>query len=496
MSLVSGDSSRQDSPELPTLGKNKRSNYKADAWFRSRGLTDSRIETNVLLPVFDFLVFIGCFATFFALRTGQATAVGLEWERLIPAFAYFCAIFVTVWVMGGYRAPAGFRRLSFAAEYFLAIAIGSLVGLFVVYAILTRSPLVLTESRSAYLLSSVAFAPVGLWFRILLARKTATTDQDHPYLVIGNGDSIEEFARAYLKLPLENPLVFLPTELKRPLEMEEFGRWADPTELHRSDLPLAYQAVVVCSPFSELPPAILERLVEVHFRLIPVINLAGFYSLHWRQVPLANLDLAWALEQDFSLAERSYYRYLKGLFDRLSAIAGILCLWPLMLLIGLIVKLQDGGPVFFCQPRVGRGRRTFTIYKFRTMQSSGDGSRYTAKNDPRVTPFGRLLRLTRLDELPQLLNILKGEMSLIGPRAEWTILVEEYERKIPAYHLRHMVKPGLTGWAQLNYPYGASLEDAAKKLAYDLYYLKYYSPILDVEIILKTLLSLVSFRGR
>jgi len=461
-----------------------------EAW-QGSGAMARKFQSNLLLPLLDVTVFLGCFAILFALRTGKPTFAGLEWERSIPALAYFGAIALTVWVMGGYRPPAGFRRLSFAAEFFLAVAIGSLAGLMLVYVILSRSPLMFTESRSVYAFSSVFFLPIGLYFRILLSRKVDRTNLSHPYLVVGDSAALGEFAEAYAKLPLANPLVYLPIN-----GAEAPGGRVGVDELDRRDLALHYDAVVVSSPFSELPAAVLERLVQIHFRVIPVMNLSGFYSMHWRQVPLANLDLAWALEQDFSLAERSYYRYLKGLFDRLAALSGLALLWPLMLVIALLVKLEDRGPVFFRQPRVGRGRRIFSILKFRTMQAEGGGARYTAVNDPRVTRMGRFLRRTRLDELPQLVNILRGEMSLIGPRAEWSVLVEEYEKKIPAYHLRHLVKPGLTGWAQLNFPYGSSLEDAMHKLAYDLYYLKYYSPILDLEIVLKTLLSMVSFRGR
>ena len=130
------------------------------------------------------------------------------------------------------------------------------------------------------------------------------------------------------------------------------------------------------------------------------------------------------------------------------------------------------------------------------MRVAQTGARYTAKGDKRITRVGRFLRASRLDELPQLWNVLKGDMSMIGPRAEWDLLVADYEKQIPCYHFRHLVRPGITGWAQVNYPYGASLEDTLRKLEYDLYYIRHFSFTLDASIILKTIHVMLFGRGR
>src|SRR5262249_4457704 len=139
------------------------------------------------------------------------------------------------------------------------------------------------------------------------------------------------------------------------------------------------------------------------------------------------------------------------------------------------IWFDDRGPVFFRQPRVGKNRVLFEIVKLRTMRVNSTGSAYTQTNDNRITRLGRFLRASRIDEVPQRWNVLVGDMSLIGPRAEWARLVDDYERQIPCYHFRHLVKPGITGWAQVNYPYGANLEDTLRKLEYDLYYIRYFS---------------------
>ncbi|MFM8683716.1 MAG: sugar transferase, partial [Chthoniobacterales bacterium] len=170
---------------------------------------------------------------------------------------------------------------------------------------------------------------------------------------------------------------------------------------------------------------------------------------------------------------------------------------PLMALVALAVVINSGFPILYRQERVGRGEGKFTLLKFRTMRvRKEEDDPYTRDGDTRITRVGRFLRLTRLDELPQIFNVLKGEMSIVGPRAEWSRIVADYETKIPSYHLRHLVKPGITGWAQVNYRYGSGLDDAIEKLRYDLYYIKNYSLVLDIEILLKTILKVFSFGGK
>src|SRR5262249_19647770 len=160
------------------------------------------------------------------------------------------------------------------------------------------------------------------------------------------------------------------------------------------------------------------------------------------------------------------------------------------------IWIGDRGPIFYHQTRVGKNRVPFQLIKFRTMRINADAYPYTRANDDRITPIGRWLRTTRLDEIPQLWNVFIGQMSLIGPPAEWIRLVEDYEQKIPCYHFRHLVKPGITGWAQVNYPYGASLEDTLRKLEYDLYYIRYFSFVLDASIVLKTIHIMIFGKGR
>jgi sugar transferase (PEP-CTERM system associated) len=182
------------------------------------------------------------------------------------------------------------------------------------------------------------------------------------------------------------------------------------------------------------------------------------------------------------------YRRLQRVFDIVSSLIGMALSFPLMVLTAVAIRIESPGPVFYTQERVGLYGRKFRIFKFRSMRVDAEahGPVWACENDSRVTRVGRVIRRLHIDETPQFFNILRGEMSLIGPRPERTEFVERLEERIPYYSERHLVKPGLTGWAQVSYPYGASFEDAREKHQYDLYYIKNQSPLLDAIILLET----------
>ena len=261
--------------------------------------------------------------------------------------------------------------------------------------------------------------------------------------------------------------------------------------------------MIFAESIEKLGPELLERLVRTQFQRTRVYTLESFYEAHWRHVPVHTIDPFWPLQMGFQLARISPYHYLKRVCDLLFSATLLLIFAPLFLLIFLLIWMENGRPAIFRQSRVGREGHIFTAYKFRTMfmrdQNGATEERadlYTRKGDPRVTRVGRWLRKLRLDELPQLWNVFKGDMSLIGPRAEWVRCAEQYEKGIPFYHFRHLVKPGITGWAQVNYPYGESDEDAVEKLQYDLYYIWHYSLKLDAMIVLKTVHTMLFGKGR
>jgi exopolysaccharide biosynthesis polyprenyl glycosylphosphotransferase len=179
----------------------------------------------------------------------------------------------------------------------------------------------------------------------------------------------------------------------------------------------------------------------------------------------------------------------KRAIDIIVSFAGLILSVPLLLLTALLIKLESRGPVFYRQERVGQNDRRFVLYKFRSMAQNAEanhGPVWASENDPRVTRVGAIIRKVRIDEIPQMINVLKGEMSFVGPRPERQFFVEQLKQKIPYYDLRHSVKPGITGWAQICYRYGDSEQDAVEKLQYDLYYIKHMSPIFDLQIIFES----------
>lgn len=230
---------------------------------------------------------------------------------------------------------------------------------------------------------------------------------------------------------------------------------------------------------------------------IEVVDAPSFYEQMTGKLLLESITPSWFIFSG-GFRIKPWRRSVKRVMDLCCAAIGICMTLPLFPFIALAIKLDSPGPVFFRQKRVGEKEKSFTLYKFRTMRSdaeSGTGAVWAQANDPRVTRVGEFFRKSRIDELPQLFNVLKGDMSLIGPRPERPEFVEQLKEVIPYYSERHFVRPGVTGWAQVSYPYGASVEDALEKLRYDLYYIKNISLVFDLVIILETLKVVLFRRG-
>lgn len=235
-------------------------------------------------------------------------------------------------------------------------------------------------------------------------------------------------------------------------------------------------------------PGAMNWLVPCLQRGYRVTNEATFYETATGQILVDEITPDWFLFADLKV-HCDQRATLKRLLDLGTAALGLVLTVPIWPLIALAIKLCDGGPVFYSQTRVGQGGRIFRLHKFRTMRTDAENGKsvWASPNDPRVTAVGRFLRLSRLDELPQLFNVLVGDMSVVGPRPERPDIVHELVEKIPYYAERHLVKPGVTGWAQISFRYGASVEDARRKLQFDLYYLKHMSFELDTIILFRTL---------
>jgi exopolysaccharide biosynthesis polyprenyl glycosylphosphotransferase len=243
--------------------------------------------------------------------------------------------------------------------------------------------------------------------------------------------------------------------------------------------------------------AALEHLMKLRNQGLLVLSLFGWCEHVLQRFPPDILDDADLLRAEFYIPDGSVQSRIKRLGDVAVSALLLVLTSPLIILCAIGIKATDSGPIFYSQIRSGFNGKPFRIWKLRTMRINAemDGPKWAEVRDRRITPIGRLLRITRIDELPQLTTVLLGEMSLIGPRPERPEFEEVLKQQITHYSLRHLMQPGLSGWAQVNYPYGASIEDAANKLSYDLYYLRNYSFALDLLILFKTIRLVFNAQG-
>ncbi|MCB1971016.1 MAG: TIGR03013 family PEP-CTERM/XrtA system glycosyltransferase [Geminicoccaceae bacterium] len=246
--------------------------------------------------------------------------------------------------------------------------------------------------------------------------------------------------------------------------------------------------IVVAVEDSQAPNVPIRPLLECRLAGLPLSDHVAFAERETGRVDLTQLQKSWLIFSDGFDSSRLDLVAKRILDVVISLFVLILCV-PLMLMAAIAVKLEDGGPVIYSQTRVGRNGQLFMLHKFRSMRTDAEklGAQWAAENDPRVTRTGRFLRATRIDELPQLWNVLHGEMSFVGPRPERPVFVTELERELPYFNERHRIKPGISGWAQVNHEYAATIEDTRVKLEYDMYYVKNWSLFLDFLIIAQTL---------
>jgi sugar transferase (PEP-CTERM system associated) len=241
----------------------------------------------------------------------------------------------------------------------------------------------------------------------------------------------------------------------------------------------------------------LQDVLNCKFSGIEVVDAPSFYEELTGKLLIENITPSWFIFSN-GFRMNATIRFIKRMFDIMCSLAGLVVALPFFPLIALMIKIDSRGPIFFKQVRVGEMDKDFVLYKLRTMRQDAEhttGAVWAQTYDPRITRLGRFLRKTRIDELPQLYNVLKGEMSFVGPRPERPEFVGKLKDVVPYYSERHFVKPGITGWAQIRYPYGASAKDALEKLRYDLYYIKNMSVFLELTIVLETIKVMLFGRG-
>jgi sugar transferase (PEP-CTERM system associated) len=414
-------------------------------------------------------------------------------EFLLPALAFSGTIIVAMVAMGVYesRIREGFAAMMLRTAVAIFL-LGSLATAVLSYAFQT-----LIMSRGELLISAVlAFTLVGLWRWMAFV----TIDEDalkKRVIVLGVGNRALKIASRMRRKADRRGFKLVGYVPAYPDEENLVAAYDGAVFRHNMtllDFCREYQIdeIVVATderrrssdPGTGVP---LDDLIQCRIADIDICDIQHFIEREAQKVDVDLLRPGWLAFAD-GFVMRVRYRALKRIFDIVASVILLLITWPIMLMIAIAIRFESKGSVLYLQERVGRDGRVFRLMKFRSMYvtESDDSAQWTRQNDPRVTRVGSFIRKSRLDELPQLFNVLGGSMSFVGPRPERPMFVAQLSEKLPFYDQRHRVKPGITGWAQLCYPYGASVADAKEKLQYDLYYLKNNSLFLDLIILVKT----------
>ena len=341
-----------------------------------------------------------------------------------------------------------------------------------------------------------------LFWRMLFIRVYKSTGQRRRILLIGAGKAGQTLAELYHSLDTRSfNLIGYIDDDKQKVGKTFCSLRVVGSSVHLLNLIDVYHiSDIVIAINGEIQGATFQTILDAQEKGVEVTRMPILYEEMTGRVPVHHLESDWIIRSFVDgLHVSGFYELMKRLLDILGGIMGLLIFFITCPFLALAVLIDSGFPIFYSQPRLGRGGLIFNIYKFRTMRqdAEADGeARTTLENDPRVTRVGNFLRRMRLDELPQFWNVLRGEMSLVGPRAERPELVAGYQKQVPFYRARLLVKPGLTGWAQINYGYVASVTETAVKIEYDLYYIKHRTFGMDFQIILRTIGTVLRRTGR
>ena len=394
----------------------------------------------------------------------------------IPLIGFPLLILLSVnYVFGLYSFEEDGSSLDLVQSSVLSLVagvVGFLIIIFGIYALGVERFVGQYFGRGVLVGTVVGFVLVSEVYRFFLRKFFVRANRHRCYLVLASEEQFAKMERENQKSLLKKRLEFCS-----PDSFEK-----DPGEFLND-----YVGIVIASSVLE-DHHLANKLMELRLKGIPILTVHDFFERVWRKVPLFDLKDRWFVaEKGFGLIHHPINRKLKRISD---VVLVVLLSGPALVLfpfIATLIKLTSCGPVLFSQERMGEKGKIFTIYKFRTMEH-GPGTT--------ITWLGKFLRRMRLDEVPQFWNVLVGEMSFIGPRPEWLVTARPFETKNPYYKFRYLVKPGITGWAQVLYPHGGTVEDAMQKLQYELYYIKNYSFLLDLSIVIKTVRVVLLGRGK
>ncbi|HDH31171.1 MAG TPA: exopolysaccharide biosynthesis polyprenyl glycosylphosphotransferase [Candidatus Wolfebacteria bacterium] len=432
----------------------------------------SKIKT-IIIFLGDIAILYGSLALTLLLRYGPSNFQ----ESFLTHLKSFSLIFI-IWLLVFYLADLYQNKtlknnFSLARSIIPAITISAIISVIFFYAF---TPLFNLTPKTNLLIFAFIFGIIDFIWRALMIKILIKSGWRTNLLIIDNSETITKIT-SYLE---SNPQFGYDIRhwLKEDLNNNNLKNLEKTISDNEIDIII-------------IPPNIIKKnisVVKFIYKLLPlkisVIDSASFYELIFQKVPIDELEESWFIEK--ITTRRHVYDAAKRTMDVILASLLCIILLPLIIIIAILIKATSRGTIIYKQKRTGKNGKSFTLYKFRTMRTNQDGPLWTAKDDKRLTFIGKILRHTHLDEFSQFYNIIKGDISFIGPRAERSELVEQYQ-KLPYYDMRHIIKPGLTGWAQVNYQPSVSLEEAFEKLQYDIYYIKNRSLFLDFLIILKTI---------
>lgn len=442
-------------------------------------------KNKLFIMLFDFMLLIFVIAAVYFLRFGHVSHQVI----FLPSLWFIVfLVLISLYVFGTYELDTEESRIRMISRTSMAV----LVGLFtvVIFNYLLAQARVDLFGRGILLGSLLIFGVIAVLYRLATLQFFYGFRSELNWLLLIEHDSLPYFEADLGRRGLLGRITFLTEN-----GINGNGHWNDlDTHLDRR-----WSGVICALSPKNLASEVGKNLMKAKLAGHNVMGLSQFYELHWSKVPVYMLSPEWFIAaESFNLVHHPVGLRLKRLADLLFSSILLLIFWPVMILVALAIRLESAGPIIYKQVRTGKDGRLFTMYKFRSMKVDAEknGAQWAVENDDRVTMVGKVIRVTRLDELPQLFNVFRGDMSFIGPRPERPEFNEMLEPQIPYYNLRHLVRPGITGWAQVCYPYGASVEDAREKLQYDLFYIKYYSFVLDVIIALRTIRVVLLSRGR
>jgi len=439
----------------------------------------------------DFILIIASFYLSPVLRFGVCPdlAVFLEWPDLSAIFTYLLFFYI----FDFYNIEERFNSAGYFFRFLLALIIADLfiASLFYVFNIRPYATVIL-------LLNTILILTLCLGWRFLFYRWNRQYRRILRVLIIGAG-----WAGTDLHEMLKNRADFYVVGFLDD-DKEKWGRQIGTAPIiggtDRLEAMIKDQDVdvVVIAITHRMNADLHRRIVEAKVKGLSVYEMPTFCELVLWKIPVEHVSDLWFVYVPISgVRKTTYNQKAKLVIDILISLFLLTILSPLILLTAAAIKVDSPGPVFYVQRRIGWRGQPFNLVKFRSMRVGLDNHREWAgqKNDPRITRVGKFLRVSRFDEIPQMWNVIRGEMSFIGPRALMEEEVREFEPRIPYFSLRHSIKPGITGWAQINYPHGTTVEDGLRKLEYDLYYLKNLSPLLDLVILVRTVRTVLFGRG-